>query len=162
MSLQLQSYEMATSSRGSQTLLCTPSRRSSSITLSPNTAHVSSPYDTEPSLTHPLSDEGRRNRFWPDICEGSREGVIREVASQRREHRLVPFAAWPYCFPSRAAPSTFFAEPSVVLFPSELSASISRSLSNIGLLTEIFGWSRASYVTSSPVTYTYHTRNMTR
>ena len=48
----LPSYETDTSSQEPQTSLCILLRRSSSITLSPNTAHVSYLSVTKRSLTH--------------------------------------------------------------------------------------------------------------
>ena len=84
------------------------------------------------------------------------------MASQRREHRFMSLAARSYRLPSWSTPGMFRAEMSVILFPSKLSAPISRSSPSIGLLTEIFGWSRISYVISSPVTSTYPTRSTTK
>ena len=84
------------------------------------------------------------------------------MASQRREYRFVSLAARSIRFPGWSTSGMSFAESSVIPFLSEPSASISRSSSNIGLLTGIFGWSKTSYVTSSPVTSTYRMKSMTK
>lgn len=84
------------------------------------------------------------------------------MASQRREHSFMSLAARSYRLPSWSTPGMFLAKISFVFFPPKLSAPISRSSPSIGLPTEIFGWSRISYVISSPVTSTYPTRSTTK